>query len=207
MKRDIIGYQEPSPLHYVLTVGISDTAVCGKLTSVRQIMKQINGSCSTLKKGWWNYEVCLGSHVKQYHLESKKVASEFLLGKFNKDIDTYVDEGQVPESIRKNKKSARSQPAEYLPAIVQQYDDGTHCDVSMQPRQTEVRIQCGSEYFEVSSIKEVKTCQYIVFVTSIHVCEHPSLKQIEQPEIRQKANINCVPSTALDQRKQNLLSQ
>eukprot|EP01138_Halocafeteria_seosinensis_P012184 gb/GECG01012452.1/.p1 GENE.gb/GECG01012452.1/~~gb/GECG01012452.1/.p1 ORF type:complete len:567 (+),score=65.35 gb/GECG01012452.1/:1-1701(+) len=205
VQEDIVGFSEPESRYYQIKIGVADSSVCGKLSSLRYIMKPINGSCSSLNKGWWTYEVCLGSHVKQFHQEGKSIVSQFLLGKFNKTVDTYVDEGDPSMRLPSNSRLARNQPPEYLPAAVQKFDQGTLCDISNAPRQAEVRIQCGVGHFVVTSIKEIRTCQYMIFVTSSHVCEHPALKQVEQLEIPESANINCVPSSTFEQYKTSLL--
>uniref|UniRef100_A0A7S0L7E7 MRH domain-containing protein n=1 Tax=Coccolithus braarudii TaxID=221442 RepID=A0A7S0L7E7_9EUKA len=56
----------------------------------------------------------------------------------------------------------------------QQYGNGTACDVTGKPRETEVRLQCAqNEPSHLASIEEVSTCRYVVQFRTALLCPHP----------------------------------
>ena len=74
----------------------------------------------------------------------------------------------------------------------QLYGNGTHCDVTGKPRETEVRLQCSSgEPSHLSSIEEVATCQYVVHFSTSLLCKHPSFAAEEGRDETQ--TIQCEP--------------
>ena len=48
-------------------------------------MEPLSGKCLYRIEGWWTYEVCFGSHVRQYHEEADKSPPkmDYYLGKFD----------------------------------------------------------------------------------------------------------------------------
>ncbi len=45
----------------------------------------LEGKCFYRQKGWWTYEFCYKSHVRQFHMDlnSKKITEEYMLGHYN----------------------------------------------------------------------------------------------------------------------------
>ncbi len=45
----------------------------------------IEGKCYYRQQGWWTYEFCYKSHVRQFHMDmnTKKITEEFMLGYYN----------------------------------------------------------------------------------------------------------------------------
>jgi len=52
-----------------------------KVTRVRaeDVAQRLNGQCATALNGYWNYEVCIGGNIRQYH-----GADSYLLGAFSR---------------------------------------------------------------------------------------------------------------------------
>ncbi|KAF4346868.1 hypothetical protein G4B88_018407 [Cannabis sativa] len=61
-----------------------------------------------------------------------------------------------------------------------QYTNGTLCDLTNQPRETEVRFVCSEPRAMISSLTELSTCKYALTVRSPMLCQHP-LFQAERP--------------------------
>ena len=107
------------------------------------IIQQLNGRCASSDKGFWNYEVCIGKHVKQKHNQE-----HYLMGK------TVVSSN----SNNPNRKSQR-------------YVDGEVCKaVTGEPkRETTVTYACGST-FKIKDVSETSTCVYSIVVTHQKFC-------------------------------------
>ena len=97
--------------------------------------------------GWWSYEFCYGREVKQYHFENGAIQGETIsLGKFESDYDwskteaweasaASAKEASAWEASTKAKAKKRKHHSQY-------YVDGSKCDLTGEPRKTEVRFKC-----------------------------------------------------------------
>ena len=64
-----------------------------------------------------------------------------------------------------------------MPLSLQRYNEGDACDITGEPRQTEVRYVCAEDGKEsLASVKEASTCQYLVVVSTPLLCEHAAFK-------------------------------
>ncbi|KAJ0706073.1 putative mannose-6-phosphate receptor binding domain superfamily, glucosidase 2 subunit beta [Helianthus annuus] len=70
-----------------------------------------------------------------------------------------------------------------------QYTNGTTCDLTNEPRETEVRFVCSEPRAMISSITELSTCKYAITIHCPTLCKHP-LFQEERPVWY---TINCNP--------------
>jgi hypothetical protein len=45
----------------------------------------LEGKCYYRQQGWWTYEFCYKSHVRQFHMDmnTKKITEEYMLGYYN----------------------------------------------------------------------------------------------------------------------------
>jgi protein OS-9 len=90
--------------------------------------------------GWWTYELCYNDVIKQYHLDGmfKRVwYPKYSYTERNMIIgDTYV--------LGRYRHSTSPQdvhvPPNHQRYFVQNYTDGTACDLTTQLRRTEVRV-------------------------------------------------------------------
>jgi len=66
-----------------------------------------------------------------------------------------------------------------LPYFKMSMSDGTVCDLSGQPRQTNVLYVCYPQRkHNVFSVKETSICQYEVIILSSFLCTHPWYKLV-----------------------------
>lgn len=117
--------------------------------------------------GWWKYEFCYGRSVSQYHIERDGTKTMLNLGKFDKEkhlewIAAHPHKRPKPLDSRK-----------YLSHF---YSDGTICDKTGNPRQTEVKLKCLENYPSSPSsvslfLVEPKTCEYVLGVESPLICD------------------------------------
>ncbi|XP_057495045.1 protein OS-9 homolog isoform X2 [Actinidia eriantha] len=54
-----------------------------------------------------------------------------------------------------------------------QYTNGTMCDLTNRPQETEVRFVCSESRTMISSITELSTCKYALTVQCPMLCKHP----------------------------------
>ncbi|XP_058792068.1 endoplasmic reticulum lectin 1 isoform X2 [Phymastichus coffea] len=136
-----------------------------KSNSIRNFLSGQN--CLNGGNGWWKYEFCYGRTVSQYHIESggnKKVLS---LGVFNKQKHIEwieVNTNKKPKPIGKRKQVSHF------------YSDGSICDLTGKPRQTEVKLKCvtnpmGSQSSVSLYLLEPTSCEYVLGVESPLICE------------------------------------
>ncbi|XP_042382200.1 protein OS-9 homolog [Zingiber officinale] len=127
-------------------------------------------------EGWWTYEFCSHKHVKQLHIEDEKAVEEFVLGKFDADATSVFNENHSDTFTVKDPRSKDASQRYHA----HQYTNGTMCDLTNQPRETEVRFVCSEQSAVISSIKEAATCKYVVTIQCSLLCKHPMFQQ-ERP--------------------------
>ncbi|XP_076239624.1 endoplasmic reticulum lectin 1 isoform X2 [Calliopsis andreniformis] len=117
--------------------------------------------------GWWKYEFCYGRSVVQYHIERDGKKTIVNLGKFDKQkhlewIAAHPHKKPKSPELRKQLKHF--------------YSDGTICDKTGNPRQTEVKLRCVESPTTSPSrvslfLLEPKTCEYVLVVESPIICD------------------------------------
>ncbi|WOL17305.1 hypothetical protein Cni_G26096 [Canna indica] len=147
-----------------------------KLKTPDELIDILNERCFYRHEGWWTYEFCFQKHVKQLHIEDERAVQEFVLGVFDPNATATFNENQSDVSIFKDPRSKDASQRYHA----QWYTNGTICDLTNQPRETEVRFVCSEPSVVISSIKETSTCKYIVTVQCPLLCKHPMFQQ-ERP--------------------------
>jgi len=122
-------------------------------------------NCLNGGTGWWKYQFCYGVSVDQYHVEKDGTKTVIHLGKFDKTKHV--------EWLEKNPHK-RPKPLAIRKQITHFYSDGTPCDKTGRPRQTEVKLKClegsSSPGAVALYLLEPKTCEYILGVESPLIC-------------------------------------
>jgi len=149
-----------------------------------ELLESLNNDCFLRHKGWWSYEFCYQAKVRQFHQEEKKIIQEFVLGVYDEEATAALHRNSPDVSLQKDPRSKTA--AQRYHAHV--YTNGTICDLTNEPRETEVRFMCAdSDRPSINSIKEVSTCKYALIVQCPKLCSHP-LFQEERPSWY---TINC----------------
>lgn len=162
------------------------------LTTDRRISKTPDDLLAILKdpcfyrhEGWWTYEFCYHVKVRQIHIENKKVIQEFVLGVYDADVTADLHKNLTDVSLQKDHRS-KSAAQRYHSHI---YTNGTLCDLTGEPRETEVRFVCADTGNNmINSITESSTCKYTLIFHAPVLCKH-LLFQEERPR---SLVINCV---------------
>ncbi|KXS10012.1 hypothetical protein M427DRAFT_63066 [Gonapodya prolifera JEL478] len=160
--------------------------------------------CLQYGQGWFTYEYCHLSHVRQYHkpdLPSVDGAAEFYLG---------IDQAStVAEKLRRKKllDGGRSlKKSELRSTAVAEvkvggdgrkylsiwYGDGTECDLTGKPRVVEVQFQCPARPHDppdhITLIQEVSTCSYLLVIHTTRLCHLAPFNPVENSRVE---SISC----------------
>ncbi|XP_024385684.1 protein OS-9 homolog [Physcomitrium patens] len=127
-----------------------------------------------------------------YQNHRKMVVQEFVLGTYDVEATSALHKNSPNVSLRKDLRSESA--AQRYHAHV--YTNGTICDLTNQPRETEVRFVCSETgRMLINSIKEAPTCKYILVFHTPMLCKHPTFQEERQPWV--VIDCNAVPSEML----------
>lgn len=164
-------------------------------------------TCNLRLESYWTYELCHGSHLKQYREEREGKTTrlhEYTLGvssleelnllktrleeelksKPNPDIPTTKIEGKI------------------MPYFMVNYTDGTVCDLTGRPRISHILFVCFEDgRHDIYSIKETYTCEYEIIILSPYLCQHPAYRPRDVPQ----TDLHCIPMNEGPKRPRNLL--
>ncbi|KAJ6846201.1 protein OS-9-like protein [Iris pallida] len=144
-----------------------------KLKTPDELLDVLKDKCLYRHEGWWSYEFCHLKHLRQLHLEDDKAVQEFYLGMFDSEATTAFNQNHSDDSLLKDPRSKHASQRYHA----HKYTNGTVCDLTNHPRETEVRFVCSETTVVISSIKEISTCKYVVRVQYPLLCEHPMFQQ------------------------------
>ncbi|KAL5547713.1 hypothetical protein UlMin_002944 [Ulmus minor] len=147
-----------------------------KLKTPDELLDELKDQCFVRQEGWWLYEFCYHKKLRQVHVENEKVVQEFILGQYDAEATAAFNENLSDIATIKDPRSSDASQR-YHP---HQYTNGTLCDLTNQPRETEVRFVCSEPRAMISSFTEVSTCKYALTIRSPTLCAHP-LFQAEKP--------------------------
>jgi len=136
-----------------------------KDTDIAKLLRPLeDGPCLYKTKDWWTYEICYNRAVKQYHMENDKpVGAVLVLGVHSPELDTWAETNKT-----------------YQP---QWYTNGSKCDLTGRPRQTELRFVCNEAATQemVGDIFEPQSCEYTIVVHTSRLCTVPWLRPVADP--------------------------
>lgn len=154
-----------------------------KLKTPDELLEVLKDKCLLRQEGWWKYEFCYHKKIRQFHLEDEKVVQEFILGNYDSEATSAFNQNLSDVSTLKDPRSKDASQRYHA----HQYTSGTTCDLTNQPRETEVRFVCSEPRAMITSITELSTCKYALTIQSPMLCKHP-LFQEERPVWH---TINC----------------
>jgi hypothetical protein len=162
-------------------------------------LSPLNGICLYARSGWWQYEVCPGRHVRQFHVEDNNIEAQFSLGEFVGEVQhdnlQQSPPHMLPHSLR-------------LPIIIETYAGGSICDIVRLPRSTEVVYTCSvasiirsataeqrslptlNESTRITQVEEVASCQYHIVVETSLLCKHPEWQKRLEAEQRHVVSLH-----------------
>ncbi|KAK7076831.1 hypothetical protein SK128_026987 [Halocaridina rubra] len=164
-------------------------------------------TCNLRLESYWTYELCHGSHLKQYRdeREGKTTRShEYILGvtsleelsqlRTRLEEDLKINPNPVIPTIKVEGK--------IMPYFMVNYTGGTTCDLTNGPRVSHILFVCFEDgRHDIYSIKETYTCEYEIVVLSPTLCQHPSYRPRDDPQ----TDLHCIPVNSQLKRPRNLL--
>uniref|UniRef100_A0A915MCX2 Uncharacterized protein n=1 Tax=Meloidogyne javanica TaxID=6303 RepID=A0A915MCX2_MELJA len=146
--------------------------------------------CSYKFEAYWNYELCHGRYVLQYHEEKDtKKRTEFFLG--NYVSVAAVVEAKNFDQLNPPTKKIGDEVRAYYPVT---YSHGTLCDLNGKPRQTVVLYVCEENAQQnIYSFTEISSCHYEIIVFANELCAHPAFQIMP----RKEHEIKCFPLSKL----------
>jgi len=175
--------------------GVSSGArplVTDEASSAKYLGQGMINSCHTKTVGWWTYEVCPLSHVKQYHEENGQVLSSFNLGFINteKTWNLTTDAAALGFAGAPSAGISADTQQQQQRSISFVYDSGTQCDLNGLPREAVVKFSCSPTGRDgITQITETSTCAYVVDFESRELCKHPEF----QAKTSNLHHIQCQP--------------
>ncbi|XP_027069314.1 protein OS-9 homolog [Coffea eugenioides] len=166
---------------------ILETAKSIKLKTPDELLEVLKDRCFLRQEGWWSYEFCYQKKLRQIHLEDEKVVQEFILGAYDAEATAAYHQNLSDISTLKDPRSKDASQRYHA----HQYTNGTICDLTNEPRETEVRFVCSEPRAMISSITELSTCKYALTIQCPTLCKHP-LFQEERP-VWHTINCNALP--------------
>ncbi|XP_022749593.1 protein OS-9 homolog isoform X2 [Durio zibethinus] len=148
---------------------IMETEKRVKLQTPDELLEVLKDRCFIRQEGWWSYEFCYQKQLRQLHLEDDKVVQEFVLGVYDEEATAAFNQNLSDVSTLKDPRSKDASQRYHA----HQYTNGTVCDLTNQPRETEVRFVCSEPRAMISSITELSTCKYALTIQCPMLCKHP----------------------------------
>ncbi|KAL0451808.1 UNVERIFIED_CONTAM: protein OS-9 [Sesamum latifolium] len=158
-----------------------------KLKTPDELLEVLKDRCFIRQEGWWSYEFCYQNRLRQIHLEGEKVVQEFILGVYDAEATEANNQNLSDLSTLKDPRS-KDASQRYHAHI---FTNGTLCDLTNEPRQTEVRFVCSEPRAMISSITELSTCKYALTFQCPTLCKHPLFHE-ERP-VSHTIHCNALP--------------
>ncbi|GMH40408.1 hypothetical protein BSKO_08312 [Bryopsis sp. KO-2023] len=138
----------------------------------KELHEVIGGHCAYLNQGWWTYETCFSSQIRQIHFgQHGELVAENMLGSF---VGGMVDRFSAGE-MKKMGMGGVGQPV-----LVQQFEDGSECerDGVVMKRRATLRVACGPQLSEGigqerarMTMWEPSICDYVFTVFMADMCK------------------------------------
>ncbi|XP_044472217.1 protein OS-9 homolog [Mangifera indica] len=158
-----------------------------KLKTPDELLEPLKDRCFIRQEGWWSYEFCYQKRFRQVHLEDERVVQEFVLGVYDEEATAAFNQNLSDISTLKDPRSKDASQRYHA----HQFTNGTICDLTNQPRETEVRFVCSEPRAMISSITELSTCKYAITIQCPMLCKHLLFQ--EQRSVWHTINCNVLP--------------
>ncbi|KAF0515977.1 HIT-like protein [Gigaspora margarita] len=151
----------------------NDVDLMKKGLALLEPMKQ---TCLIYQHGWWTYEYCHLSRLRQYHiqpgLDERKPL--FILGEYASRLATLPPSNKDSDD-QKNSLGTDLQTGRGKKYLVQRWGGGSICDLTGKPRQVEIQFHCNLQSGDsIAVVKEMYTCHYLLIVHTPRLCNDPA---------------------------------
>lgn len=174
--------------------------------AAQALYKDMMGECIYYLKDWWTYSFCYGRDIKQFHIDPSQLKLGvppdfrnadmlFVLGMFDRK----------PSGTMNYKVNIKNEgEVNYLSYTL---NKGTVCDLTGKDRSTEVQFYCNptQELDSVLWIKEIKSCEYKMAISTKKICGNPIFappEKVNPHKIECRRIINTVELEKLQAEKE-----
>lgn len=175
--------------------GQSTSTGDGKQILISALLEPLRGRCVNTTQGWWTYEYCFPTGMRQFHLEGVKREPEYVLGNALEPLDVnQVNLSMVRLKPSISPRERRAPPSSHMTLKQELKHGGAVCDETGRSRQTVVHFQCPGNWqsrpeTQLVSVKESALCEYEVVIHTTLLCGHYKLL----PTLpKGKESIQCV---------------
>ena len=152
----------------------------------RALYIELKDKCLLLFRGWWTYEICFYSQIRQMHYASdgETLETSQLIGAFTEQHVQHIRPLLLPE----DEMERYGVNGERRPYILQIYENGDPCGEGNAERSATVRLMCSDDLKQGplsadtlgATIDEPTECQYVVNVFLPLMCHYPEYKRQSQ---------------------------
>ncbi|KAI9206627.1 uncharacterized protein BJ171DRAFT_597295 [Polychytrium aggregatum] len=154
-----------------------------------QLLSPLSDKCITSPRGWWVYEFCFNSKVRQFHPVPEAEQAKIVNDENNNFLGKFVASKLHPAPTT-NLVEAIDHEGRTIRALRQRYGDGSICKLTGQPRTIDVEFHCANYESHISTISEPSSCHYHMVIVTHHLCKNPFFR----PQIMAHSNlIVCRP--------------
>ncbi|CAF0842275.1 unnamed protein product [Adineta ricciae] len=170
---------------------------------LQNLHSQAAPTCAYRLDPYWTYELCHGTHVRQYHetkVSGKRtIHQEYILGYYRADSQEKLVNDQGEPVTRIWYKTFENRE---IPMLSVRYTHGASCDInSNEPRETVVLYMCNENGRNgIVNFQEISSCYYEVIFASPQLCQLPGFKVTEPNQYM----INCYPHENAGQQPRSL---
>eukprot|EP00899_Mesostigma_viride_P025009 jgi/Mesvir1/5693/Mv15708-RA.1 len=133
-----------------------------------EALAPLEGACFFRVDGWWTYEFCFKKAVRQFHQEKDAISAQYVLGEYDRATS------ERHHAAHGLTSAAEATDERYFSHI---FTNGTKCDLTSLPRETEVRFVCSHEQMNlVTSVKEPASCRYVLSFHTPLLCKHEEFR-------------------------------
>ncbi|EEB05515.1 sensor for misfolded ER glycoproteins Yos9 [Schizosaccharomyces japonicus yFS275] len=146
-----------------------------------QAIRTLGGVCLLDPNGYWTYEYCHDTSIRQFHYEDDKQAAQ---NYYDLGIAPVIERSSIGAWTVRKSGTKRSLQIEWI--------NGTKCDLTGKPRQTLVQYECvdDGDAPRIAWYTELSTCSYSM---TIHVPALCGLEPFRRSDLSDVQNIVCHP--------------
>eukprot|EP00803_Ostreobium_quekettii_P004821 evm.model.scf_892.7 EVM.evm.TU.scf_892.7 scf_892:49249-51640(+) len=159
----------PNQLHIIRMSAVSPPPPDASAVATA-LYNDLGGHCLYLNQGWWTYEVCFMTKIRQLHLDnSGGIATEHLIGSYREEA--LGKPGLL--KIGEDEMSELGLPGQARSYVRHIYDGGAECTVNGKSvqRKAEVRIACSPRSATALAVKETSECEYMFTILVPGLCQ------------------------------------
>ncbi len=145
----------------------------------RALTLELGDKCFLLSRGWWSYEICLFSTIRQLHYDTdgETVLSANLIGSFSEQRTLHIH----PLVLQKDDMEKLGLVGERRAYVMQSYENGDKCEENGVDRSAVIRLLCSEGLKQPPlaansigiAVDEPDACHYAIHIFLPLMCHYP----------------------------------